>query len=377
MQGQRTVRPTFGRVLLLVAALSGCTLPRSGPTQGNIRAGANDAELGMHIVTVTPEIAVETQPAETLGFASSFLDAGSVSPDTINPGDTLSIRVWENVETGLLTGVGQKATTIDALQVDQSGDIFVPYAGRIKAAGRSPEQLRQAITESISSQTPDPQVEVRRTAGDGSTVSVLGGVKSPGVYPIEAPTRQLSSMLALAGGVAIVPDIAQVKLERNGKVGRIWLQDLYDNPRDDVALRGGDRIIVEEDRRSFTALGATTGQARVPFNKRRMTAIEAIGTVGGLDGRTADPTGVFIFRDEPADVANRVLGRNDLVGPQRMAYVLNFTKPEGLFAARDFIIRDEDTLYITEAPFGSFARVLAIATAAVVLTRTVKLTTQQ
>jgi len=377
MQRQRTARPTFARVLLLAAALSGCSLPRSGPTAGNIRAGGHDAELGMHLVDVTPAIAAEVRPAEALGFGPEFLNASTISPDTINPGDTLSVRVWENVETGLLTGVGQKATTIDALQVDQSGDIFVPYAGRIKAAGQSPEQLRQSITESISTQTPDPQVEVRRTAGDGSTVSVMGGVKTSGVYPIEAPTQRLSSMLALAGGVTIVPDIAQIKMERRGKIGRIWLQDLYDDPKDDVALRGGDRIIVEEDRRSFTALGATTGQARVPFNKRTMTAIEAIATVGGLDGRVADPTGVFIFRDESADVANQVLGRTDLVGPQRMAYVLNFSKPDGLFSARDFIIRDEDTVYITEAPLGSWTRVIAVATAAVVLTRTAQLASEQ
>ena len=129
-------------------------------------------------------------------------------------------------------------------------------------------------------------------------------------------------MLAAAGGVALVPDVAQIKVERGGQTGRIWLQDLYDNPRYDIALRAGDRIIVEEDRRSFTALGATTGQSRVPFNKRDLSVIEAIATVGGLDGRTANPSGVFVFRDEPAAVANRVLARGDLVGTQRMAYLL-------------------------------------------------------
>ena len=57
-----------------------------------------------------------------------------------------------------------------------------------------------------------------------------------------------------------------------------------------------------------------------------------------------------------------MLGRADLVGPQRMAYLLDLTRPEGLFSAREFVIRDEDTLYITEAPFASWSRVLAVAT---------------
>jgi polysaccharide export outer membrane protein len=164
-----------------------------------------------------------------------------------------------------------------------------------------------------------------------------------------------------------VPDVAQVKVERGGNTGRIWLQDLYDNPRYVVALRAGDRIIVEEDRRAFTALGAAGTQARVPFSKRELSAVEAIAAAGGLDGRSADPTGVFIFREERSDIANRVMGRSDLVGPQRLAYVLDLTRAEGLFSAGEFIIRDEDTLYITEAPFAAWSRVLSVATSAVSL----------
>jgi polysaccharide export outer membrane protein len=347
--------------------LAGCTMPRSGPTAGEIKQAGDMPEYGMHIVNVTPGVAAASRSVETLGFGAEFVNAGAVSPDTINPGDTLSVRVWENVDAGLLAGVGQRATPIEAMQVDQSGAIFMPYVGRVQAAGRTPEQLRQDITEGLMDQTPDPQVEVVRREGDGSTVSVMGGVQAPGVYPIEAPTLRLSSILAQAGGVALVPDVAQIKLERGGRTGRIWLQDLYDNPRYDVALRPGDRIIVEEDRRSFTALGASTTQQRVPFTKRDMSALEAIAAAGGLDGRSADPTGVFIFRQEPSAIANRVLGRSDLVGPQRVAYLLDLTRPEGLFSAREFVIRDEDTLYITEAPFASWSRVLAVATTTVSL----------
>lgn len=364
---------TFAHALALVAALASCNaLPRSGPTARDIRSGGEDVALDMHIVAVTPAIAAASRSIERLGFGPAFTSAGTVSPDAISPGDTVSVRVWENVDTGLLAGVGQKVTSLEAIPVDQAGNIFIPYAGSIHAAGRTPDQLRDEITASLEAQTPDPQVEVRRVAGDGATVSVMGGVNAPGIYPIEAPTRRLSAMLAQAGGVAVVPDIAQIKIERGGRVGRIWLQDLYDNPALDVALRPDDRIIVEQDRRSFTALGATQGQARVPFNTRDMTAIEAIASAGGLDGRAADPTGVFIFRDETAEVANRVLGRHDLVGPQRMAYLLNLTEASGLFSAREFIIRDEDTIYITEAPLASWARVVTVVAAVAGVTRTVE-----
>ena len=129
-----------------------------------------------------------------------------------------------------------------------------------------------------------------------------------------------------------------------------------------AALRGGDRILVEEDSRAFTALGATGGQSRVPFESQNLSALEAIAQVGGLNSSTADPTGIFIFRNEPAEVANVVMGRDDLQGAQRLVYVLDLTQPNGMFQARDFVIRDSDTIYVTEAPFTQWNKAISALT---------------
>jgi polysaccharide export outer membrane protein len=266
------------------------------------------------------------------------------------------------VDDPLLGVEGAPATTLEEVQVDGAGFIFIPYAGRIKAAGNTPDAIRRIITNKLGEQTPDPQVEVRRAAGDGSTVSLIGAIGGQGVYPIERPTRTLNTMLARAGGVTIEPEIAQVTVIRGQARGQIWLQDLYDHPELDIALRGGDRILVEGDTRTFTALGATGGQAQVPFESQTLSALEGIAQVGGLNAATADPTGVFVFRNEPAEVAGQVLGRNDLEGAQRMVYVLDLTKPNGMFMARDFVIRDGDTIYVTEAPFTQWNRVIQAIT---------------
>jgi polysaccharide export outer membrane protein len=218
------------------------------------------------------------------------------------------------------------------------------------------------ISNKLEEQTPDPQVEVRRVAGDGATVSLVGSIGAQGVYPIERPTRTLSAMMANAGGVTIEPEIAQVTVLRGNTKGQIWLQDLYDDPRLDIALRGGDRILVEEDTRAFTALGATGTQSRVNFETKDMSAIEAIATVGGINAMQGDPTGVFVFRNEAQEVSNQVLGRSDLQGAQRMVYVLDLTQPNGLFVARDFVIRDGDTLYVTEAPITQWDKTISAIT---------------
>ena len=354
------------RLIALTAALavlSGCALPRTGPTKAEIFEGSVQRQGDSFVVSVNDRVTRTTAVVPALGFDRTFLTAGLVGSDTIRPGDTLGLTIWENVDDGLLAAQGVNQTALEEVQVDGDGFIFVPYAGRVRAVGNTPDQLREQITERLAAQTPDPQVLVRRLAGDGATVSLIGGVSAQGVYPIERPTRTLSAMLARAGGVSIAPEIAEITVTRGTQVGRVWLQDLYSNPALDIALRGGDRILVEVDQRAFTALGATGAQNRVPFDTQSISAIEAIARVGGLNPQLADPTGVFIFRNEDAEIANAVLGRSDLTGAQRMIYVLNLTEPNGMFLARDFAIRDDDTVYVTEAPYAQFTKVLSALTA--------------
>ncbi|UWP90623.1 polysaccharide biosynthesis/export family protein [Aliiroseovarius crassostreae] len=348
-------------LLVLAGTVAACGLPRVGPNKSEIYAGSVERQGDAFIVAVNDRVTRATAVVPALGFDEKFQNASIVGSDTISAGDVLGIAIWENVEDGILTTAGAPAT-LDEIQVDGAGYIFIPYAGRIKASGNSPETIRRIVTEKLASQTPDPQVVVRRLAGDGSTVTMTGAVSGQGVYPIERPTRTLSAMLAKAGGVAVPPEIAKVKVSRGTQTGEIWFQDLFDNPQLDIALRGGDRILVEADTRAYTALGATGGQARVKFETKTLSAIEALAQVGGLQSAVADPTGVFVFRNEPADIANQVLGRDDLIGPQRLVYVLNLTEPNGMFMARDFVIRDGDTLYVTEAPYVQWTKLLSTIT---------------
>ncbi|RBP94782.1 polysaccharide export outer membrane protein [Rhodobacter sp. 140A] len=359
------VNPSRRTLLLgLSAALLGtasCGLPRSGPNKREIFAGSVMKQGDAFVVTVNDHVVRATAVQPALGFTSSFIKAGVLGSDTINPGDTLTLTIWENVDDGVMSKKGVP-TQLTEVQVDGAGYIFIPYAGRIKAAGNSPDALRKVITEKLDAQTPDPQVAVARTPGDGSTVSVMGAIAGQGVYAIERPTRTLSAMIARAGGVTVKPEVAKITVTRGTKTGTVWLKDLYENPKMDIALRGGDVILVEQDTRSFTSLGATGSQARVPFETQTLSALEAIATVGGLQTGLADPTGVFVFRNEPAEIASVVLGRNDLVGDQRMVYLLDLTSPNGMFLARDFVIRDGDTVYVTEAPYVQWQKSLSAIT---------------
>lgn len=349
-------------LLLVVTLVATCGLPRSGPNRRELFSSSVQRQGDAFVVSVNDRVLRATALVEALGFSNDFINAGQLGSDTIRPGDTLHLSIWENVTDPLLGPQGTPSTVLEEVQVDGAGFIFIPYAGRVRAAGNTPDQLRQILTRNLDEQTPDPQIIVRRVAGNGATVSIAGAVGGQGVYPIERPTRTLSAMLSAAGGIAVEPEIARVTVVRGSERGTIWFNDLYNNPELDIALRAGDRILVEEDTRSFTALGATSAQTRVPFDTQTISAIEAIATVGGLNPTLADPTGVFILRNEPEEIARQVLGRNDIVGTQRIIYVLDLTEPNGMFEARDFVIRDEDTLYVTVAPFAQWNQVIGALT---------------
>lgn len=347
-------------LLAVLGAASGCGLPRSGPNKAEIYRGSVLKQGDAFVVAVNERVTRYTSVVPALGFSSAFMNAGVVGSDVISPGDRLGLTIYENVKDDPLLGnTGQRVSQLTEIQVDGQGFIFVPYAGKIKAAGQSPDSLRDILTKKLDTQTPDPQISVQRLAGDGSTVTVAGAVTGQGVFPIERPTRTLASMIAKAGGVTIQPEAALIRVTRGNQTGQVWLQDLYANPSLDIALRPGDKIVVERDTRTFTALGATGSQNRVPFETQTLSAIEAIAVVGGLNTATADPTGFFVFRNEKAEIANAVLGRTDLVGDQRMIYVLDLTQPTGMFEARDFLVRDGDTVYVTEAPFVQWQKTLS------------------
>ena len=179
-----------GALLTILGIVSSCgALPQVGPNKREIFSGSVQKEGDAFIVSVNDRVLRATAVTPALGFSDAFINAGIIGSDTIQPGDVLGLTVYENVDDGLLAGRGQNASVLNEVQVDGAGFIFVPYAGRIRAAGNSPESIRRIITAKLAEQTPDPQVQVRRVAGDGSTVSLTGSIGAQGVYAIERPTR--------------------------------------------------------------------------------------------------------------------------------------------------------------------------------------------
>lgn len=352
-------------VAVLALGVAACGLPRSGPKYSQIDPTDANVTLPFSIVEVDGTITEATQVDERLLMPPSFIEGSASNTSLLGVGDQLSVSVWETADDAVFSGPGQRVQKIDRVQIDRRGHIYLPYVGDMHAAGQTLRKVRAIISSRLQDRALDPQVEVRLIQSTSKYVTIQGAVNSAGVYPIESVSRRLLPMLARAGGVALDPEVAAITVRRGDDVGRVWLQDLYDNPALNIALRPGDTVLLERDRRAFTAMGAFGQQTRVPFPTRNISALDAISTVGGLIDGLADPTGVFVFRQEPADVASLVLNDPSIVEPKRIAYILDMSRPDSMFIGSDFQMRDGDALYVTNAPWSEFRKVLSAISPAV------------
>lgn len=342
---------TILKVAGIALFLGACTIAGPGPSKSELLNAKFDETEQTQIVFVDKRITSLTAAKTGSTFPNSLLSASGSSSDVIRPGDTLSLTIFENIEDGILARGKSGSTNLDSIQVDGAGFIFIPYAGRVRAAGNSPNRLREIITNKLSALTPEPQVVVKRAPGDGATVSILGdGVATQGVYPIQRSNNTLTELLAVAGGMTAPSEVVRISLLRNHKTGDFWFEDIFKNPRLNFALRSGDQVLVERDPRTFTILGAIGEQTNQPFESRQPSALEAVAQVGGLDSDRADPTGIFVVREHSASFVNTLLQRTDIVEEQSVVYVMDLTEPNGIPLARQFDIHDGDTIYVTEAP---------------------------
>lgn len=163
------------------------------------------------------------------------------------------------------------------------------------------------------------------------------------------PSRNYKILGLIADGGGVSPGLnnPRVRLLRGGSTFETSVEDLLDNGVRNTLLMPGDTVIIEEDKKTFTAIGASGLEALIDFPKDDLSAIESVALFGGLADSRADPQGVLILREY--DVHQL---RSDGSAPsmQQVVFAFDLTSADGLFAARKFRVNPGDTVLATESP---------------------------
>jgi polysaccharide export outer membrane protein len=164
--------------------------------------------------------------------------AATNDPDyRIGAQDVLNISVWKEPE------------ITRTVPVRPDGKISLPLLNDVQAAGLTPMQLANAITEGLKKFIADPQVTVIVTEINSRRYYVLGEVGRPGAYPL-LPGMTVLQALSGAGGFSQWANLNEIYVLRteNGEQVRypFRYKDVLKGKRSEqnIELKPGDTIVV-------------------------------------------------------------------------------------------------------------------------------------
>jgi polysaccharide export outer membrane protein len=356
-------------VLLALLPLVGGCLPHAGPSTAGIMASARETAPPFKVIALDPGLAelVSTQQGES--FAAVFELGSSVPTLTIGVGDLVLVTIFEAAAGGLFSGEGAlgggtKSVSLPPQPVAQDGTIGVPYVGRVRAAGLRPTEVQANIEAALRDKAIQPQVVVTLAQSASASVMLAGEVATPGRVPLTLRGDRLLDVLVQAGGSRAPDYDSFVRVTRGNRSATVNLAQLIEDPAQNIYLRPDDLIYVYSEPRTFIAFGAT-GNATLPFEDDRLTLAQALGRVGGLSDSRADAQGVFVFRYEAPQVYAMLDSHHPLAATPAgvpVVYRINLRDPEGLFTTQRFLMRNNDILYVSNAPSTDLQKFLATIT---------------
>jgi polysaccharide export outer membrane protein len=379
----------------LALAVSACAIaPAAGPsTRAVNRAEHEQADLGtqIKIIDVTDTVARAILANTDESLFSERLGEGRAIGSVTGRGDVLDIAIWEAPPAALfgtagggvqLTSSGSTArgTALPEQMIDVDGQITVPFAGSIQAAGRTLPQIARDITARLEGKAHQPQVIVRLVRNSAANVTVVGDVANSTRVPLTARGERVLDVLAIAGGVRQPVNKTTIQITRGQQVASLPLETVIRDPRQNVRLQPEDVMTVLYRPFSFTVLGAAGKNEEIPFEATGLTLAQAMGRFSGLQDGRADVKGVFIFRLEDPRSLTPDMRTNASVTPDGkvpVIYRINMKDPSTFFIAQSFPIRNGDVIYVSNAPLADiqkflnviFSTVLPAATTAAVLSQ--------
>ena len=192
-------RPAGGRRLLVLSC--------NGPTSRDIDRGTSPS-VPYALVKLTAETIDVLAAYEPKGLAGAFTDPAPSANIKFGVGDVVSTTIFEATAGGLFIPLeaGLRPGNFVALPdqiVDNNGNITIPFAGVINAAGRTNVQVQNEIVDKIKNRAIEPQVIVSLAQQRTSLITVVGAVNTPLRFAVPATGAgdRVLDAITRAGGI--------------------------------------------------------------------------------------------------------------------------------------------------------------------------------
>jgi polysaccharide export outer membrane protein len=177
------------------------------------------------------------QAPASAGSESSPPLASTDSSYLIGPQDVIDVSVWKDPE---LTRI---------VPVRPDGKISLPLLNDVQAAGMTPAQLKDEITQGLKKFMTDPIVTVILSQVNSQRVYITGEVTHAGAYPL-LPQMTILQALSSAGGFTQFANMKKIYMFRTVDGKQVTFPFNYKDvihgkaTEQNVVLKPGDTIVV-------------------------------------------------------------------------------------------------------------------------------------
>ena len=260
-----------------------------------------------------------TKRTDTLAYAP-------VGPNyVVAPGDEVKINLW---------GYNEIRAN---LVVDRDGNLTLPQAGPVAAAGLTFSELQQTIDNAYRRILNDFELNVTMGKLHTITVYVTGHAARPGAYAISSMAT-LIDVLSHAGGPSLSGSMRAIEVKRGNK--KIATLDVYNlllkgERKGDTRLAEGDVIFIPTVGPLVAVAGNVKRPAIYELKGKENKLSDVISLAGGL-------------------TAGAYKGRIQLVRVEHNTYRTAFESDLNSPAANVQILKDGDLLKIFAVPGGVY-----------------------
>lgn len=252
-------------------------------------------------------------------LAATWFGPANAQDYILGEGDVLTVTVFGQPDLKSL------------VRISGDGMVTLPLIGQVRATGKSVDALSNTIEARLADgYLVQPQVTIFIEEFRSLKATILGGVRSPGLYELKGQTTLLELISRAGGLVENVDNNAIIQRNRanpeDKEIITIDLTDLMQKGQMhlDLTILNGDHVFIPQKRLFYV-----TGQVARPNAygyESGITVIQALTKAGGLSAKAA-PRRISIIRtiDGNEQLLRRV-NMNDQVYPDDVIVV-----PESYF----------------------------------------------
>ncbi|NBA98235.1 polysaccharide biosynthesis/export family protein [Pseudomonas sp. R5(2019)] len=331
--------------------LQGCMFSpgQNMDTSQLVRNGSLESSR-VELIPITPKLIAQNAATKLTPNVSSELLNYRPDAYRIGANDVLYITVWDHPELTAPSGAQQQIDANGRL-VRPDGTLFYPYVGNIQAAGKTIEELRKQISESLAKFVESPQVDISVLRFASQKVVVTGAVLKAGQQPITTSPMSVLEAIGTAGADPVNADFSGLILTRDGRDYVLDLDALnnQNSQLQDVYLKGGDQLFLPyNDRKKVYLMGEVNAPKAITFKMSRLNLADAVGSVGGLNQSTSNGNALYVIR-----------GAENLETAPAKVFQLDAESPTAFALATRFDLQPQDIVYVGPAGVTRWNRLIS------------------